>query len=278
MKLISLEVSRVEVPLDDKAPLAPFFMIKTVLGSKGKMGQTYVSGTRVPVTCVGITPSVVTQVKTADLPAGRQGKDGYWGIQLGFGNRRIKSTSKPLQGHLNKTKNLKLKTNNYPKYLREVRLKEKTELNVGDQIKASDIFKVGDKIAVSGVSKGKGFAGVVKRWRFAGGPKTHGQSDRQRSPGSIGQTTTPGRVFKGKHMAGRMGHDSVTVKNLHVISIDQEKNEMFVSGAVPGKFGDLLKITRIAEGSLKDLEHEVVAQVVEGPSSAPVGASEGQGN
>ena len=248
-------------------------MIKTILGSKGKMGQTYISGTRVPVTCISINPSVVTQVKTSE-------KDGYWGIQLGFGNRRIKLTSKPLQGHLKKITNDKLQMTNLPKYLKEVRLKEKTELNVGDSLKASDIFGVGDKIAVTGVSKGKGFAGVVKRWHFAGGPKTHGQSDRQRSPGSIGQTTTPGRVYKGKHMAGRMGGGRVTIKNLHVISIDPEKNEMFISGAIPGKFGDLLRITKISEGSLKGLEHEVIAQVVEGPSSAPVdtGASEGQGN
>ena len=233
------------------------------------MGQTYISGTRVPVTCISINPSVVTQVKTSE-------KDGYWGIQLGFGNRRIKLTSKPLQGHLKKTSTKEFS----PKFLREIRLEKATEVNVGDSLKASDIFGVGDKIAVTGVSKGKGFAGVVKRWHFAGGSKTHGQSDRQRSPGSIGQTTTPGRVYKGKHMAGRMGGGRVTIKNLHVISIDPEKNEMFISGAIPGKFGDLLRITKISEGSLKGLEHEVIAQVVEGPSSAPVdtGASEGQGN
>jgi large subunit ribosomal protein L3 len=237
-------------------------MFKTVLGSKGKMGQTYVSGTRVPVTCVAVTPSVVTQVKTNE-------KDGYWGIQLGFGNKRIKSTSKPLQGHLKKTSTKEFS----PKFLREIRLESQGEANVGDQVKASDIFKVGDKIAVKGVSKGKGFAGVVKRWHFAGGPKTHGQSDRQRAPGSIGQTTTPGRVFKGKRMAGRMGGDGVTVKNLHVISIDAEKNEMFVSGVVPGKFGDLLRITRISEGSLKDLAREVVAKVVEGEAAKIAGGA-----
>ena len=235
-------------------------MVKTVLGSKGKMGQTYVSGTRVPVTSVVITPSVVTQVKTNE-------KDGYWGIQLGFGNRRMKSTSKPLAGHLKKTSTKEFS----PKFLREIRLTEKGDMNIGDQIKASDIFKVGDKIAVRGISKGKGFAGVVKRWHFAGGPKTHGQSDRQRAPGSIGQGTTPGRIFKGKHMAGRMGGDGVTIKNLHVISIDQTKNEMLVSGMVPGKFGDLLRITKISEGSLKDLEREVVAKVVEGEAAKIAG-------
>jgi large subunit ribosomal protein L3 len=237
-------------------------MFKTVLGSKGKMGQTYVSGTRVPVTCVSITPSVVTQVKTSE-------KDGYWSVQLGFGNKRIKSTSKPLQGHLKKTSTKEFS----PKFLREIRLEGKAEANVGDQVNANDIFKVGDKIAVKGVSKGKGFAGVVKRWHFAGGPKTHGQSDRQRAPGSIGQTTTPGRVVKGKHMAGRMGGDGVTVKNLHIISIDPTKNEMFVSGAIPGKFGDLLILTKISEGSLKDLEREVVAKVVEGEGAKIAGGA-----
>lgn len=224
------------------------------------MGQTYVAGTRIPVTSISIVPSVVTQLKTSE-------KDGYWGIQIGFGNKRIKSTSKPLQGHLKKTSTKEFS----PKFLREIRLEKEAEVKIGDQVKASDIFKVGDKIAVRGTSKGKGFAGVVKRWRFAGGPKTHGQSDRQRAPGSIGQTTTPGRVFKGKRMAGRMGGDSVTVKNLHVISIDPEKNEMFVSGAVPGKTGDLLKITKISEGSLKELQREVVAQVVEGEAAKIAG-------
>jgi len=235
-------------------------MFKTVLGSKGRMGQTYVSGTRVPVTSISITPSVVTQIKTNE-------KDGYWGIQIGFGTRRIKNTSKPLQGHLKKTSTKEFS----PKFLREIRLEKASEVNVGDKVNASDIFKVGDKIAVRGTSKGKGFAGVVKRWRFAGGPKTHGQSDRQRAPGSIGQGTTPGRVFKGKHMAGRMGGDSVTVKNLYVISLDPEKNEMLVSGPIPGKFGDLLKITKISEGSLKDLEREVIAQVVEGETAKIAG-------
>lgn len=232
------------------------------------MGQTYVSGTRVPVTKISITPSVVTQIKTSE-------KDGYWGIQLGFGTRRIKVTSKPLQGHLKKSTNKQInKSTNLPRYLREIKLEKAAEVNVGDSLKASDIFGVGDKIAVTGISKGKGFAGVVKRWRFAGGPKTHGQSDRQRAPGSIGQGTTPGRIFKGKHMAGRMGGDRVTVKNLHVISIDQEKNEMLVSGAIPGKSGDLLRITKISEGSLKDLEHEVIAQVVEGEAAKIAGTGE----
>jgi ribosomal protein L3 len=133
---------------------------------------------------------------------------------------------------------------------------------------ASDIFKAGDVVAVTGISKGKGFAGVVKRHHFRGGPRTHGQSDRERAPGSIGQTTTPGRVYKGKRMAGRMGGEQATVKNLHIISVNTENGEVEISGQVPGNPGSLISIRKIKSGSLKELEHEVVAQVVEGEAPA----------
>lgn len=228
-------------------------MLQTILGSKGKMSQTFVHGIRVPITKVVAGPCVVTQVKTQD-------KDGYWAIQLGFSKRKIKNITKPLQGHL---KGAIGKTKWAPKFLREVRFEKDPNMKVGDTVKASDIFKVGDIVSVTGTSKGKGFAGVVKRWHFAGGPKTHGQSDRQRSPGSIGQGTTPGRVLKGKKMAGRMGFDKVTVKNIHAISVDPEKNEIFLSGPIPGTFGSFLFLRKISSGSLKDLETETVAQVVE---------------
>lgn len=205
-------------------------MLQTILGSKGRMSQTFVRGIRVPVTKVLVGPCVVIQVKNRD-------KDGYWAVQLGFGEKRIKNVSKPLQGHLKKSQI-------FPRYIREVRLDKEPEQNVGDQIKVSDIFKVGDVASVTGTSKGKGFAGVVKRWHFAGGPKTHGQSDRQRAPGAIGQGTTPGRVLKGKKMAGRMGMDRVTIKNIHVISVDSEKNEISLSGPIPGPFGSYLVLTK----------------------------------
>ena len=117
---------------------------------------------------------------------------------------------------------------------------EGEEVKVGDKIKASDLFLKGDKISVSGVSKGKGFSGVVKRWGFAGGPKTHGQSDRERAPGSIGQTTTPGRVYKGKRMAGKMGKETVTIKNLQVMNITE--TDLTVKGLVPGPRGTLVTI------------------------------------
>jgi len=218
------------------------------------MNQTFVHGNRVPITKVVAGPCVVTQVKNRD-------KDGYWAVQLGFSERKIKNLSKPLQGHL---KGAIGKTKMAPKFLREVRLDKEGDLKVGDTVKAADIFKVGDMVSVTGTSKGKGFAGVVKRWHFAGGPKTHGQSDRQRAPGAIGQGTTPGRVLRGKKMAGRMGMERVTIKNIHVISVDVEKNEIALSGPIPGSFGSDIIITRISAGSLKDLETEVVAQVVEG--------------
>jgi len=247
-------------------------MINTILGSKGVNSQTFVEGFRVPVTKVTAGPCVVTQIKKMD-------RDGYWAIQLGFSSKRAKNTSKPLQGHLNKSKNSELKTNNFPRYLREVRVDKEPEFKIGDEIEVSDIFSPGDVVAVTGVSKGKGFAGVVKRHHFRGGPRTHGQSDRERAPGSIGQTTTPGRVYKGKRMAGRMGGEQVTVKNLHIISVNPEGGVVEVSGQIPGNPGSLVSIKKIKSGSLKELEHEVVAQMVEGEAPAEgteAGKPEGQ--
>jgi large subunit ribosomal protein L3 len=248
-------------------------MINTILGSKGVSSQTFIEGFRIPVTKVTAGPCVVTQIKKMD-------PDGYWAIQIGFGSKKAKNVSKPLMGHLNKAKNflakpdpaLQDKTSQsqaFPRYLREIRVESEPEVKVGDKIMVSDIFKPGDVIAVTGISKGKGFAGVVKRHHFHGGPRTHGQSDRERAPGSIGQTTTPGRVYKGKRMAGRMGGEQVTVKNLHIISVNAESGEVEISGQVPGNPGSLISIRKIKSGSLRELEHEVVAQVVEG--EAPVG-------
>jgi large subunit ribosomal protein L3 len=255
-------------------------MINTILGTKGVNSQTFVEGFRIPVTKVAAGPCVVTQIKKME-------PDGYWAIQLGFGLRKGKNTSKPLQGHLKKSTNLQIsKSTNkeiYPRYLKEVRTEKEPEYKVGDQIKASDIFKQGDIVAVTGISKGKGFAGVVKRHGFAGGPRTHGQSDRERAPGSIGQTTTPGRVYKGKRMAGRMGGETKTIKNLHIISVNSETGLIEVSGQIPGTPGSLISLLKIKSGSLKELEHEVVAQMVEGEApasteeSATVGKPEEKG-
>lgn len=209
-------------------------MINTILGIKVKMSQSFIDGARIPTTKVVAGPCVVTYIKNEE-------KDGYWAVQLGFGQRRLKNTTKPLRGHFKGV----IKDNFAPRFVKEVRVDKEPEYKVGDQLKASDIFNVGDIVTVTGTSKGKGFAGVVKRWGFAGGPKTHGQSDRQRAPGSIGQGTTPGRVFKGKHMAGHMGVDTVTVKNLKVIALDNEKNEVEIAGPVPGAPGGLLVIRKV---------------------------------
>jgi large subunit ribosomal protein L3 len=221
-------------------------MLNTILGEKQKMSATYIEGTRIPVTWVQAGPCIVTQIK-------KQEKDGYWAVQLGFKQKKLKNTTKPLQGHLKGA----LKDNKAPCFLREIRMDVEPDMNVGDEITITKIFRKGDIISVTGTSKGKGFAGGVKRWGFRGGPKTHGQSDRHRAPGSIGQGTTPGRVLKGKHMAGRMGSDTVTIKNLMVVDIDLNENKLAISGGLPGNPGSLLIIRRISEGSLEDLVEEV---------------------
>lgn len=208
-------------------------MLNTIIGTKDKMDQTFVNETRVPVTVVQAGPCVVTQIKTQD-------KDGYWAVQVGFGNRKLKSTSKQLQGHLKET----IKDNKTSRYIKEIRTNEEPEMKVGDTITVADIFASGDEVKVTGTSKGKGFAGGVKRWGFRGGSKTHGQSDRHRAPGSIGQGTDPGRVRKGKKMAGRMGTDTVTISNLKVVGVDKENNSILISGPIPGSRGTLITIER----------------------------------
>lgn len=243
-------------------------MLNTLLGLKQKMSQTFVEGTRVPVTWIKTGPCVVTHIKNME-------KDGYWAVQLGFGEKKLKNTSKPLQGHFNKitTKNKEQSTKTkYPRFLREVRLDKEPDVRVGDVISLTDIFKKGDLVTVMGISKGKGFAGVVKRWGFAGGSRTHGQSDRERAPGSIGQGTTPGRVYKGKKMAGRMGSDRVTIKNLIVVDINKDEGFLALSGPVPGTPKGILIIRKTGEGKLAELVEETpqveVQQVEEGSTES----------
>jgi len=228
-------------------------MLKTFFGFKKDMSQTYVGDTRVPVTVVDSKACVVTAVKTKE-------KDGYWGVQLGVGEKKLKNVKNPQKGHLEKTS----KTMAWaPRYFREIKLEANPEVKVGDKIMVTDIFKKGDMVTVSGTSKGKGFAGVVKRWHFAGGPRTHGQSDRLRAPGSIGQGTTPGRVLKGKHMAGRMGNARVTIKNLIVTMVDPENALLELSGPVPGVRNGLLEIKKTASGKLQELIEETPQVVVQ---------------
>ncbi|MBI2268053.1 MAG: 50S ribosomal protein L3 [Candidatus Blackburnbacteria bacterium] len=219
-------------------------MLNTVLGTKQGMKQIFTrEGVRLSVTVVQGGPNVVTYLRTQD-------KDGYWAVQLGFGSRRMKTIKKPVLGHLKKglVHTTLEEPQKYPRFLKEVRIlsTEETTLQLGDRISPTDVLKAGDIVQVTGVSKGKGFAGGVKRWGFHGGPKTHGQSDRHRAPGSIGQATTPGRVYKGKKMAGRMGSDQKTIKNLVVLSV-LETGEIELSGPVPGSRGSFLQIKKIGE-------------------------------
>ncbi|OGE29684.1 50S ribosomal protein L3 [Candidatus Daviesbacteria bacterium RIFCSPHIGHO2_01_FULL_40_11] len=214
-------------------------MISTLLGIKKNMTSTYDSrGRRVGATVVEMQPNLVTQVKTAD------GKDGYDALQLGYGTK--KSVRKPQVGHAKKA-GLDSKI----RWFKEVRQQatgnsgQSEELKPGTEIKPNQVFSIGDAVKVQGISKGKGFQGGVRRHGFHGGPKTHGQSDRLRAPGAIGSGTTPGRVYKGKKMAGHMGARGVSVKNLEVVGLDKENNLLVVKGAVPGVVGGLVMVTKL---------------------------------
>jgi large subunit ribosomal protein L3 len=204
-------------------------MMKGILGKKVGMTQIFDDdGVVVPVTLIEAGPCYITQKKTED-------KDGYNAIQLGFGETRENRINKPMNGHLKRAQAPAIK------YLREFHVSDPGDYEEGQTIDVS-IFKVGDRVDVTGTSKGKGFAGVVKRHHFRGGPKTHGQSDRWRAPGSIGAGSTPGRVFKGMRMAGQMGNQRVTVQNLKIALVDSDKNILAVMGAIPGGKNGLIII------------------------------------
>ncbi len=199
-----------------------------------KLGMTRIFGERgraIPVTVIEAGPCYVTQVKTEE-------SDGYNAVQLGFDETKEKRVTKPILGHLKKAGVKPLRV------LREFRnFQLEDELQLGQEIRV-DIFKEGDKVSVTGYTKGRGFAGVVKRHGFGGGPKTHGQSDRWRAPGSIGQSSFPSRVLKGLRMAGRMGNTRVTVRNLEVVKVDPENNLLVVKGAVPGSIKGIVTIRK----------------------------------
>lgn len=209
--------------------------MKGILGKKLGMTQIFdENGVAVPVTIVEAGPCFITQKKTKD-------RDGYDAIQIGFGDIFEKSLNKPMAGHLKKSGTPAVK------YLREFQVADAEAYEEGQKIDVS-IFTVGDKVDVTGVSKGKGFAGVVKRHNFNGGPKTHGQSDRWRAHGSVGAGSTPGRVFKGVRMAGRMGNSQVTVQNLKVALVDSDKNLIAIKGAIPGGKNGLIIIREAVKG------------------------------
>lgn len=202
--------------------------MKTLIGRKVGMTQIFdEAGKVIPVTVIEAGPCVVAQVKSIET-------DGYNAIQLGFGDVKESKLNRPEKGHFAKAK-LALK-----KHLREFRVDAIDGVNVGDEIKV-DTFVAGEKIDVQGTSKGKGFQGVIKRHGQSRGPMGHG-SMYHRRPGSMGPTSTPGRVFKGKKLPGHMGHVTVTIQNLDVVKVDMDKNVILVKGSVPGAKGAILKI------------------------------------
>jgi len=202
-------------------------MINGIIGRKLGMTQIFAeNGKAEAVTAIAAGPCTVIQVK-------KDSKEGYNAAQLGFGEaKKIKSARK---GHLKELGNYR--------YLKEIRLADTEGIKAGDSV-AVGMFGTGDKVDITGISKGKGFAGVVKRYNFAGGPKTHGQSDRHRAGGSVGAGTSPGRVWKGTRMPGHMGSEQVTARKLEVIQVDSERNIMLVRGAVPGAKNGILIIKK----------------------------------
>jgi len=202
--------------------------MRGLLGRKIGMTRYFdESGNSIPATLIEAGPCTVVQIKNID-------KDGYNAVQLGFLKQKEKRVTKPLLGHFRRA-------NAVPhRILREFRDFD-LDIKVGEQI-GVDLFSEGDIVNITGYSKGRGFAGVVKRHGFKGGVKSHGQSDRHRAPGSIGQSANPKRVFKGLRMAGRMGNERVTIKNLEILKIFKDKNLILVKGAVPGHRNSIVEI------------------------------------
>ncbi|MFW5692484.1 MAG: 50S ribosomal protein L3 [Chloroflexota bacterium] len=204
--------------------------MKGIIGKKIGMTQVFDDeGNVVPVTVIQAGPCYVTQVRTAD-------RDGYMAVQLGFEETTAKRLTQGQLGHLRR--------NNLPalRHLREFRLRnDNLDVEEGQEIKV-DVFEKGERVDVIGTSKGRGFTGTIKRHGFHRGPKTHGQSDRERAPGAIGMCATPGRTLKGQRMAGRSGNERVTIKNLEVVVVDPERNLLAVRGSVPGARNGLVLI------------------------------------
>lgn len=209
-------------------------MVKTLLGKK--VGMTRIFGEKgrmIPVTLVEAGPCPIVQRKSSET-------DGYEAVQLGFGQKKPKRVSKPMQGHYAKAGVAPVEV------LREIRVEPDSELNVGDAMTV-DVFEVGDRVDVVGDSKGRGFAGVIKRHGFKGGPESHG-SNHHREPGSVGQAADPSRVFKNRKLPGRMGNKRVTMQSLEVVHVDPEKNVLAVRGAIPGAKGGIVEVRKSVKG------------------------------
>jgi len=211
-------------------------MINGIIGRKIGMTQIFAEdGTVTPVTVIKAGPCVVTQKKTAD------GRDGYNAVQLGLVEDkpvRMKNVTKPMRGHFEKTAGGTPPT----RILKEIRLNDAPEAEIGDQVKV-DVFADGDNIDVMGTSKGRGFAGTIKRHGFSRGPMSHGSMNKRR-PGSIGQSATPSRVMKGTKSSGHMGHERVTAQGLTIVKVEAEDNLIIVRGSVPGPNGGLLLVKK----------------------------------
>lgn len=270
--------------------------LNALIGKKVYQKQGFLQdGRRVPLSGLVVAGNVVTQIKSTE-------KEGYNSIQLGIETK--KKLNKAMQGHSQKAletpktaskeqttdnqnptsspvsagasqANSSAKASSVPKVFREVRLDDTDGAVLGSQIDVSEVFAPGDIIDVTGVSKGKGWAGGVKRYHFKGGPKTHGQSDRHRAPGSIGQGTTPGRVYKGKKMAGRMGSDTVTVKNLEVIEITDD-GVLLIKGLVPGRINGILLVKKTGENKKFVPLFREIEEVEEAPTEVQPKQEEAQ--
>ncbi|MGE5041514.1 MAG: 50S ribosomal protein L3 [Candidatus Levyibacteriota bacterium] len=229
--------------------------LTAIFGKKIDQTQAFLEdGRRIPLSLISVTGNVVTQIKDTE-------KDTYSALQIGFGSK--KKANKATAGHIKKAG---LTTT--PRFFREIRTDDTAGFELGQVLNIEEILEPGDIINVTGTSKGKGYAGVVKRHHFKGGPRTHGQSDRERAPGSSGQTTTPGRVYKGKRMSGRMGDEQVTVRNLTVVDI--KDGVVYVKGLIPGIKGALVVISKVGKAknfmplfSVKVEEVEPVVEQVE---------------
>jgi large subunit ribosomal protein L3 len=207
-----------------------------IIGKKIGMTQFYnTEGNVIPVTVIQTGPCVVVQKK-------ENAKDGYNAIQVGFGSKKNQRVNKPQQGHMAKAGKGAFEV------LKEFRLDDVSQFQVGQEIKAADLFKTGDRIDVSGTSKGHGFAGVIKRWSFGGFPGSHGTHEYFRHGGSIGNRSFPGRVRKGKKMAGHWGNEQISVQNLEVVDLRPEANLMLVKGAVPGAKHGIVVVRRAVKG------------------------------
>jgi len=203
-------------------------MSKVILGRKLAMTQIFDENVLIPITIVEAGPCIIVQRKVKE-------KNGYNAIQLGFLEVKENRVNKPESGHFRKSEVRP------QKYLREIRVKDIGNLKTRDEIRV-DVFKKGDLVDVIGISKGKGFAGVVKRYGFKGGPASHGAGGWRRRPGSIGASADPSRVFKGKKMPGKMGAERRTVRNLEIVKVDKKENLLLIKGSLPGNKGSLLTI------------------------------------